>query len=104
MSLANSFRTENSSSPTGILLPFAAETIEANGAAEAAMARRERREREWLDILSAQYHKSPLSMTLLFPAALLFAIGGLFMKLSDGGTRLWPTLAFCVLFLAGAFL
>ncbi len=43
-------------------------------------------------------------MTLLFSAALMFALGGLFMKLSEGGTHLWPTIAFYVLFLAGAFL
>jgi quaternary ammonium compound-resistance protein SugE len=37
-------------------------------------------------------------------AALLFAVGGLFMKLSDGATRTGYTLLFCALFLAGAVL
>lgn len=43
-------------------------------------------------------------MTLLFSAALLFAVGGLFMKLSNGATRPGPTIIFCALFLAGALL
>ena len=39
---------------------------------------------------------------LVFAAALLFTIGGIFMKLSDGVTRLGPSLAMAVCFVAGA--
>jgi multidrug transporter EmrE-like cation transporter len=37
-------------------------------------------------------------------ASLAFAIGGAFMKVSDGFTRPWPTAAAAVCFLAGAVL
>jgi multidrug transporter EmrE-like cation transporter len=37
-------------------------------------------------------------------ASLAFAIGGAFMKVSDGFTRPWPSAAVAVLFLAGAIL
>ncbi|MBS1819244.1 MAG: hypothetical protein JSU08_15020 [Acidobacteria bacterium] len=45
-------------------------------------------------------------MPLLLPslAAVAYAVGGLFMKQSDGLTRLFPTLAFLGLFAAGASL
>jgi len=39
---------------------------------------------------------------MLFIAAAAFALGGLFMKLSVGLTRPLPTIAFLVLFCAGA--
>jgi multidrug transporter EmrE-like cation transporter len=45
-----------------------------------------------------------VDLLLLVLAALCFAAGGLFMKLSAGVTRLLPTLAFSALFLAGALL
>ena len=37
-----------------------------------------------------------------FAAALAFAVGGAFMKASDGMARLWPTVAMYLLFAAGA--
>lgn len=37
-------------------------------------------------------------------ASILYAVGGLFMKQSDGITRLLPSLAFLALFMAGAVL
>jgi multidrug transporter EmrE-like cation transporter len=37
-------------------------------------------------------------------AALFFTVGGVFMKLSDGLTRFWPTLIVFALFLIGAAL
>lgn len=45
-------------------------------------------------------------MPLLLPslAALAYALGGLFMKQSDGVTRVAPTLAFLGLFVSGAVL
>jgi small multidrug resistance pump/quaternary ammonium compound-resistance protein SugE len=45
-----------------------------------------------------------MSMVLLACASLLYAVGGLFMKQSDGVTRLLPSLAFFGLFVAGAAL
>lgn len=39
---------------------------------------------------------------LVLVAALLFTVGGIFMKLSDGATRLAPSLAMAVCFVAGA--
>jgi small multidrug resistance pump/quaternary ammonium compound-resistance protein SugE len=41
---------------------------------------------------------------LLALAAVSYAVGGLFMKASDGVTRLWPTAGFVALFIAGALL
>ncbi len=41
---------------------------------------------------------------LVFSAALLFTVGGIFMKLSDGVTRLSPSLMMAVCFVAGAVL
>jgi len=41
---------------------------------------------------------------LLVLASVAYAVGGLFMKQSDGLTRLLPTLAFLGLFLSGASL
>jgi multidrug transporter EmrE-like cation transporter len=37
-------------------------------------------------------------------AALFFTVGGIFMKLSEGLTRFWPTLIVFALFLVGAAL
>lgn len=45
-----------------------------------------------------------MSLLLLASAAVLYAVGGLFMKQSDGVTRLLPTVAFVGLFVAGAVL
>lgn len=42
--------------------------------------------------------------SLLLLASLAYAVGGLFMKQSDGATRALPTLAFALLFVAGAVL
>lgn len=39
---------------------------------------------------------------LLYGAAILFAVGGLFMKYSAGMTRVAPSIAFLVCFCAGA--
>ncbi len=57
----------------------------------------------------AQHGSSPIrrnsaSMTvvLLITASALYAIGGLFMKLSSGMSRPAPTAAFLMLFVAGA--
>jgi quaternary ammonium compound-resistance protein SugE len=43
-----------------------------------------------------------VNVALLVTAALLFATGGLFMKQSDGLTRLYPSLVVFLLFCAGA--
>ena len=45
-----------------------------------------------------------MALAQLLAAAVLFATGGLFMKLSDGFTRGGPTVAFLLLFTAGASL
>ena len=45
-----------------------------------------------------------MPLLLLVLAALAYAAGGLFMKASDGVTRLAPTAAFLALFAAGATL
>jgi small multidrug resistance pump/quaternary ammonium compound-resistance protein SugE len=45
-----------------------------------------------------------MALTQLIVASVFYAVGGLFMKLSEGLSRPWPVLAFCVLFLAGAAL
>jgi multidrug transporter EmrE-like cation transporter len=45
-----------------------------------------------------------MSLMLLAIASALYAVGGLFMKQSDGVTRLVPTLIFLALFVAGATL
>ena len=42
--------------------------------------------------------------SLLLLASLAYAVGGLFMKQSDGATRPLPTLVFVLLFAAGAVL
>ena len=41
-------------------------------------------------------------MAAVILASLAFAVGGAFMKLSDGFTRPWPSAAVAVLFLVGA--
>jgi multidrug transporter EmrE-like cation transporter len=43
-----------------------------------------------------------MEVVLLGIAAIAFSVGGLFMKLSSGVTRPWPTVAFIGLFVAGA--
>jgi quaternary ammonium compound-resistance protein SugE len=45
-----------------------------------------------------------MELLLLFVASTCYAVGGLFMKLSAGASRLVPTLAFAALFLIGALL
>jgi multidrug transporter EmrE-like cation transporter len=45
-----------------------------------------------------------MSLLLLASAAVLYAVGGLFMKQSDGITRVLPSVAFLLLFAAGAAL
>jgi multidrug transporter EmrE-like cation transporter len=45
-----------------------------------------------------------MALAQLLVASTAFAAGGLFMKLSAGLTRPWPTIAFSLLFLAGAML
>jgi multidrug transporter EmrE-like cation transporter len=45
-----------------------------------------------------------MELALLLLAALCFAAGGVFMKTSAGVSRLLPTIAFLLLFLAGALL
>jgi multidrug transporter EmrE-like cation transporter len=45
-----------------------------------------------------------MDFLLLIAAAAVFAIGGIFMKWSEGATRLLPTIAFSCLFLLGAWL
>ena len=43
-----------------------------------------------------------MALFMLIAASVVYAVGGLFMKQSDGVTRLMPTLAFLVLFACGA--
>ena len=43
-------------------------------------------------------------LALFLTAAVLYAVGGVFMKLSMGVTRGWPTLGFLMLFACGAVL
>jgi small multidrug resistance pump/quaternary ammonium compound-resistance protein SugE len=45
-----------------------------------------------------------MALTQLILASVVYAVGGLYMKLSHGLTRPWPTIAFSVLFLTGAML
>lgn len=45
-----------------------------------------------------------MSLLMLTCASVLYAVGGLFMKQSDGVTRLLPSLAFLALFAGGATL
>lgn len=45
-----------------------------------------------------------MSLLLLASAAVLYAVGGLFMKQSDGVTRALPSAVFLILFAAGAAL
>jgi multidrug transporter EmrE-like cation transporter len=45
-----------------------------------------------------------MEVVLLAIAAIAFSVGGLFMKLSSGVTRPWPTAAFVALFVAGALI
>lgn len=45
-----------------------------------------------------------LDVVLAFLAAVCFAVGGVFMKLSEGSSRPLPTVAFLGLFLLGAVL
>ena len=43
-----------------------------------------------------------MALSLLVFASIAYAVGGLFMKHSDGVTRVLPTLAFLALFVSGA--
>jgi multidrug transporter EmrE-like cation transporter len=45
-----------------------------------------------------------MALTQLVLASVVYAVGGVFMKLSQGLSRPWPTIAFSVLFLAAALL
>jgi quaternary ammonium compound-resistance protein SugE len=45
-----------------------------------------------------------MALAQLIIASIAYALGGLFMKLSDGLSRPWPILAFSLLFLGGAML
>src|ERR1043165_9374664 len=45
-----------------------------------------------------------MALTQLVVASVFYAVGGLFMKLSQGLSRPWPVLAFMLLFIAGAAL
>jgi multidrug transporter EmrE-like cation transporter len=45
-----------------------------------------------------------MALAQLILASIAFAVGGLFMKLSQGVSRPWPTIAFSLLFLGGAML
>ena len=45
-----------------------------------------------------------MALTELVVASVFYAVGGLFMKLSEGLARPWPVLAFLLLFAAGALL
>jgi multidrug transporter EmrE-like cation transporter len=43
-----------------------------------------------------------MALFMLVTASVAYAVGGLFMKQSDGVTRMMPTLGFLVLFVCGA--
>jgi len=43
-----------------------------------------------------------MTLLMLIAASIAYAVGGLFMKQSDGVTRLMPTVGFLVLFACGA--
>lgn len=45
-----------------------------------------------------------MAPVLLVLASIAYAVGGLFMKQSDGVTRLMPTVAFLALFVSGAMM
>jgi len=45
-----------------------------------------------------------MALAQLVVASVAYAVGGLFMKLSHGLSRPWPTIAFSLLFLIGAML
>ena len=45
-----------------------------------------------------------MALAQLILASIVFAVGGLFMKLAQGMSRPWPTIAFSLLFLTGAML
>ena len=49
-------------------------------------------------------HEAFLFTGTVILAALFFTVGGIFMKLSDGLTKFWPTATVFILFLAGAAL
>ena len=53
-------------------------------------------------VQSVAYFTVTMSLFQLILAAALYAVGGLFMKLSDGVSRLAPTVAFIVLFVSAA--
>jgi multidrug transporter EmrE-like cation transporter len=49
-------------------------------------------------------HEAFLFAGTVILAALFFTVGGIFMKLSDGLTKFWPTTIVFILFVAGAAL
>ena len=55
--------------------------------------------RPWFETQEAM-----MFMAMVIMAAVLFTVGGIFMKLSDGLTRVGPTLVVFALFVAGASL
>jgi multidrug transporter EmrE-like cation transporter len=53
---------------------------------------------------SVLHHDAFAFVAMVILAALLFTVGGIFMKLSEGLTRFWPTLIVFALFVTGAAL
>jgi multidrug transporter EmrE-like cation transporter len=49
-------------------------------------------------------HDAFAFVAMVISAALLFTVGGIFMKLSEGLTKFWPTLIVFALFVTGAAL
>lgn len=47
-------------------------------------------------------HRLLLSVAWVIAGSAAFGVGGVFMKSSDGFTRVWPSMALVVLFIAGA--
>ncbi len=52
----------------------------------------------------ADHHEALQFLGMVALAALLFTVGGIFMKLSEGLTKFWPTIIVFVLFVIGAAL
>ncbi len=55
-------------------------------------------------LVSRGIHLRLVSVGFVVAASVAFAVGGAFMKESDGFTRLWPSAAILVLFVVGAVL
>jgi multidrug transporter EmrE-like cation transporter len=53
---------------------------------------------------SVLQHDAFVFLAMVTLAALLFTVGGIFMKLSEGLTRFWPTMIVFALFVTGAAL